>query len=145
MPRVYERRGDEVRFFEKIVMGLNGCWIWTGKLDDGYPRFWVYDPRRQVGGHRWSYEFHYGAIQDGLVIDHLCRTPRCVRPDHLEPVTNAENVRRKNASITHCPQGHEYTPENTYVRPNGPPKRQCRACGRAYDMRRREALRGAQL
>lgn len=30
---------------------------------------------------------------------------------------------------THCPQGHEYTPENTYTRPNG--KRECRTCRKA--------------
>ena len=34
---------------------------------------------------------------------------------------------------THCPQGHEYTEENTAIRPRktGKPARQCRVCHRA--------------
>ena len=40
--------------------------------------------------------------------------------------------------ITHCPQGHEYTSENTQMkharRPNGP-ARVCRECARAYKVR----------
>ena len=35
-----------------------------------------------------------------------------------------------NASKTHCPQGHEYTPQNTNM-VNGGKSRQCRTCNRA--------------
>lgn len=119
----------EDRFFDKVVAGPNGCWIWTGAGGNGYGRFFLTDTRRMVQAHRWSYEFHFGLLQDGVTVDHLCRTKLCVNPAHLEPVTNQENVRRWAATITHCPQGHPYDEENTYVCANG--KRSCRTCQRA--------------
>jgi len=40
--------------------------------------------------------------------------------------TSANHV---NARKTHCKNGHEFTPENTYVsHTRGPPMRQCRQC-----------------
>lgn len=39
----------------------------------------------------------------------------------------AAAARRKAAAITHCPFGHEYTPENTYIIP-GDGSRTCREC-----------------
>ena len=42
---------------------------------------------------------------------------------------------KKNA--THCRNGHAFTPENTYIKPNG--CRLCRECIRAKDQRRRDA------
>jgi len=75
-----------------------------------------------------------------LEIDHLCRVRCCVNPDHLEAVTHRENILRGNtfaavnAAKTHCPKGHEYTPENTRIHTGG--RRQCIACSRAYDRAR---------
>ncbi len=74
----------------------DGCWVWTGYLSP-YGKFGV-SGRRPVA-HRWSYEYHVGPIPDGLTIDHLCRNPSCVRPDHLEPVTLQENMRRARETL----------------------------------------------
>jgi len=45
-----------------------------------------------------------------------------------------------NRNLTHCAQGHEYTPENTYLRP-GTTHRHCRTCrtewARAYRERKK--------
>lgn len=44
--------------------------------------------------HRLAYERAKGAIPAGLQIDHLCRVRECVNPDHLEAVSQRENIRR---------------------------------------------------
>lgn len=114
------------QLLSRVVAGPKNCWIWTGKKVAGYGHF------RGKYAHRLVYSAIVGQIPPGLSLDHLCRNTRCVNPDHLDPVTHKENVRRGNvgkieSSRTHCPSGHEYTEENTYRnRLNG--SRSCRAC-----------------
>jgi len=118
---------------------LGRCWVWTEYLNSaGYARFMPTssrDPNRYtVQAHRFAYEQVKGPIPEGLVLDHLCRVPRCVNPNHLEPVTESVNVRRgiapaaRWAARTHCDTGHEYTPENTYRTKAG--ARVCKTCRR---------------
>jgi hypothetical protein len=121
------------RLMEKVRRLDNGCWEWTNYLEsNGYARLWV--DRRNVGAHRFSYEYHVGPIPEGLQIDHLCHYPPCVNPEHLEPVTAAENARRRRPWVpyqsfkTHCPEGHPYDDENTYTGSGG---RACLICKRA--------------
>jgi hypothetical protein len=72
-----------------------------------------------------------GPIPEGLTIDHLCTNKACVNPEHLEPVTRGENVRRHYSSQEKCEKGlHFWTEDNTHVRPNG--RRQCKACSTDY-------------
>jgi len=77
------------------------CWLWTGHVnEDGYGQFKVTDEPgryRTVRAHRWAWEAARGPVPAGLTLDHLCRRPACVRPDHLDPCTNAENLRRRHA------------------------------------------------
>lgn len=68
------------------------CWIYDGCLVGGYGQATV--AGSHVYTHRASYEALVGPIPDGFQIDHLCRTPACYNPAHLEPVTAAENLHR---------------------------------------------------
>lgn len=83
------------RFWSKVDRDPD-CWLWLGLRNAyGYGRFFI--PGGERLAHRYAYEFEVGPIPEGLTLDHLCETPACVRPDHLEPVTNAENLRRRHA------------------------------------------------
>ncbi len=75
---------------------LGPCWIWTGwTINTGYGMIGTGGREgHDVLVHRLSYELLVGPIPDGLNIDHLCSTPTCVNPDHLEAVSQAVNVRR---------------------------------------------------
>lgn len=93
------------RIANKIEIADNGCWLWlgwtekkeNGKLD--YGKVWWNGTMRYA--HRIVYTLIVGEIPVGTELDHLCRTPSCVNPAHLEPVTPLENVkRRRPAQIT---------------------------------------------
>ena len=121
------------RFWSKVDK-TDSCWNWTAcKSLHGYGGFQLNDKWRIA--HRVSYEDKNGKIPEGIVIDHLCKNKSCVNPVHLEAVTQKENIMRGtwfaslNAKKTHCPKGHEFTPENTisYKRKTWI-QRQCRIC-----------------
>jgi hypothetical protein len=134
----------ESRFWGR-VRKTRSCWLWTGKLTHlGYARV-AWNGRLQMA-HRVAYEMLVGSIPKGMTLDHLCRRRHCIKPDHLEPVSLAENLRRgespfaRNARKTHCPQGHAYDEANTYIQPKTG-GRVCRACvvvhQRNYQARKR--------
>ena len=136
----------EARFWPKVNKNgplpvrrpeLGPCWLWTASRTKlGYGKFgrggkrggWVY-------AHRFAYELLRKRVPAGLTLDHLCVNPPCVNPGHLEPVTQAENVRRAMRAITHCPAGHLYDDANTWFSHDG--HRQCRPCDRDRKRTRR--------
>lgn len=70
-----------------------GCWIGRGAQDArGYVMARV--GRRTKRAHIVMYELAVGPVPAGTELDHLCRVTSCVNPDHLEPVSHAENIRR---------------------------------------------------
>jgi hypothetical protein len=204
---MHDEHHERRRFWSRVEQGPEGCWIWTGGTRaNGYGTFAVKaDGWRwtQTTAHRWAYMDAHGPLPVGWEVDHLCRVRGCVRLDHLEAVTIAENRRRrdtkfsppwvdrnpsplpvlpdlplprprrdpevecrnghlyaetgwasngsrrtcaacraeayerarvarnpgpKHGTETHCPHGHPYSPENTYVRKRG--GRECRTCVR---------------
>lgn len=114
----------------------SGCLRWQGPHHtDGYG---VVSSHGLA--HRIAWEREVGPIPEGLQIDHVkargCVYNDCVEIEHLEPVTGAENVQRQGIvqdrkARTHCPRGHEYTPDNTLIKPgrNGRgERRECKRC-----------------
>ncbi|MBZ5735036.1 HNH endonuclease [Nocardioides sp. TRM66260-LWL] len=125
----------------RIPEDQSGCWEWPGrKTAGGYGvmRAGVSGSHARLYVHRAAYELWVGPIPEGLVIDHLCRNTLCFKPQHLEPVTPAENTRRGEAPSTAqarakvCAKGHEYEPGA-----------RCRACYNAWQRERRAAKKQA--
>jgi len=125
------------RIRSRVTVTESGCWEFNGcRIKQGYGRIsWN---QRLWLTHRVTYTVTVGAIPDDLEIDHLCKNKTCCNPDHLEAVTRSENLRRgtqwhhtvaRETSKAHCPAGHTYDPENTYITPQG--HRQCRKCKQA--------------
>jgi hypothetical protein len=80
------------RFFDRTDRS-GECWNWIGSVNGrGYGQM-SYRGRCRTA-HRVSWLMFRGEIPVGLVIDHLCRNTLCVRPDHLEAVSQSENIRR---------------------------------------------------
>jgi len=83
---------------EKIeICPFYGCWILDSHVSNkGYSRLWCWNIR--FLGHRFTYDFFVRPLgkANGLELDHLCRNTLCVNPNHLEPVTGLENIKRRD-------------------------------------------------
>jgi hypothetical protein len=140
VPKPKRRPSLRERLLSKAIINFEtGCWEWQGGHNaNEYGRIRVTGSKSMHLTHRVAYELFVGPIPSGLFIDHLCRNRKCLRPDHLEPVTNRENLMRspitfagKRVTKTHCVNGHEFTAENTAIR-KGDGTRVCRTCQRAH-------------
>ena len=132
---------------KKVQQGLpTPCWEFQGAKDqDGYGKIRVGDEIERA--HRLSFMCKHGPIESGMVVRHKCDNPPCCNPEHLFLGTNEDNLKdmarkgraqRWNAAKTHCPRGHAYDEENTYVKKRGgvPYGRGCKTCERARHRRR---------
>lgn len=86
----------EIRFYQKIDMLPDSCWIWLASLwPDGYGKFVPFH-NGSMRAHRWSYEYHIGPIPEDLLVLHECDVKECVNPDHLFLGTHKDNMKDRN-------------------------------------------------
>lgn len=123
---------------------MSGCWLWTGSINSkGYGRLKV-GGRTTLSAHRLAWELRVGEPPHDLFVCHRCDVPCCVNPNHLFLGTGDENIRdmwlkrgRPDPDVTHCPDGHPYDYQNTYISPRG--SKQCRICRSAISAAARAA------
>ncbi len=124
------------QYFIEHVNKTDTCWIWTGTLTaKGYGRI-SRSKHNRHRAHRWAYEYFKGPIPEGLTIDHLCSVKACVNPEHLEAVTNEENIARYHRGRSdaydwqngRCKRGHELAVVGYRERPKK--GRECMGCRR---------------
>jgi len=152
---------DQELFLTHVRKLNNGCWEWTGAVakSNGYSRAYIPSRKHRGSGHRIAYELFIGPVPAGYHVDHTCHNQdescygrgadcphrRCVNPDHLEAVTPSVNRIRSTAararrdkvsSLTHCPRGHELTPENRFS------LSRCKECDRNNRSRARQKRLG---
>lgn len=149
-------------FDVRVLQRLTGypdeehCWLWQGNFCAGLCKIWVPDlhdarKRRSVSVARVVWLAFVGPVGAGLL---LARAPgcdvRCVNPAHrtirnhseMLEIPNNGNAAAINRRKTHCPRGHELTPDNTYPAPNRERIRDCATCRReSYQLVRAAAAK----
>lgn len=80
------------RFWKKVNrLPGNGCWEWTGCKRDGYGLFKLNG--RLISATEFSYTEKFGSFDRSLDLCHKCDNPPCVRPSHLFPGAEVDNIR----------------------------------------------------
>lgn len=132
-----ERLASLSSYLRKYEIAPGGCWIFHKRAANGYAGGTSYNGR-QGSAYRLIWEVaNDQLVPEGMELHHTCHNGSggCVNPFHLEVCTHQENMDRSHGihqehkSRTHCPQGHEYTPENT-LRSRG--RRYCKVCAKVH-------------
>lgn len=131
------------------IIQITGCWMWMGAMSvAGYGRIRWRGVWRAA--HRVFYEMYKGPIPEGMQVDHVCKLPACVNPDHLDACSPVENNLRssspsaRNAKKTACLRGHAFDAANTIITMSHVGNRihrACRECRRNNDRARRAKRR----
>ena len=92
--------------FWKHVNKTDSCWLWTGTSTGSgnrYGQSFVNGKKQRA--HRVSYEMEHGPIPPGMVIDHTCHSPKCVRPSHLQAVSQKQNNENRAGAVSKSKSG----------------------------------------
>lgn len=120
------------RFQDKIMPEpMSGCWLWIGTRWAGYGKLSF--AKKVEFAHRFVFKRYKGEIPENFVLDHLCRNPSCVNPDHLEAVTEKVNNNRglgnQHKNKLFCVRGHAFNEGNFhYIKGKYGLRRICHAC-----------------
>lgn len=139
----YNRKWFE-RLMKRTVYTERGCFEWTGPVS---PKGYALMTHRSWSNaaHRVVFRLLCGQpdLATEQLVCHRCDNPRCWNPAHLFLGDAAANNRdcgnkgrHHNSVKTHCKRGHEFTPENTYLKVT--PTTTMRACLTCQDMNRRK-------
>lgn len=109
----------------KTVTSETGCWLWQGFINPAWGYGQMSYRGRTNNVHRWMYQVVHGVkLVRAQYVCHTCDVRHCCNPDHLWVGSNSENQkdsshksRHYESRRTHCEHGHEFTPENTKLRP----------------------------
>ena len=142
---------DELRIAgEKILRRIEykpgSCWLWAGGVnEDGYGVAEIGAISRRgrvsVAPHRVMYRWLVGPIPPSMVLDHLCREPRCVNPQHLEPVAVKTNTLTGiGPTAVNAAQAFCQSCGSEFVRAKSG-KRICRTCHNRRSTARQERMK----
>lgn len=99
---------SDLQRYESKLVPDGDCIRFTGYHNrKGYAQFSV--GRETVPAHRFAWTAARGAIPAGLTVDHTCENTWCQNVAHMELVTNAENIRRRDWRNGTCKRGHDVT------------------------------------
>lgn len=140
------------RVGNKTVVTPEGCWEWQGQTDKkGYGRIWTsrkLGKRRVLATHRVVFGSLIREMGYGNHIHHLCKNKSCHNPSHLVEVGLVAHTRLTPSAPAYtalatgfCKNGHELTPENTYLRKRRQGGRYCKRCGADSHIRARRIKR----
>ncbi len=135
------------RFFDKVTVWPNGCWLWCGAINQSIHGAFYYEGKNHPA-HRWIYEYFFGPSSSELDHHHTCDNPWCVNPYHVKPLTKKEHTATKfnfHANQTHCKNGHPFSGDNLRIymdRKTKKPIRRCIKCKSNSNSRRTYGVGG---